>query len=206
MEHPPSAAAAADPYHTALATFDELLAHAQAAGEPEPTAMTLATVRDGRPHARIVLLKGADTRGFRFFTNYTSAKAADLDANAWAALCFHWKRLRDGVQVRVEGRVEKLPDADSDAYFATRPRGSQLGAWASLQSQPLPDPARFEQRYAQAQAQYAHGPVPRPSHWGGYLVVPDRIEFWYGAQFRLHERHVYARDAAGVWACGMLYP
>ncbi|MBX3700902.1 MAG: pyridoxamine 5'-phosphate oxidase [Dokdonella sp.] len=206
MNPSPPAAAAAALYQTALDTFSDLLAQAQAAGDPEPTAMTLATLGEGRPHARIVLLKGVDARGFRFYTNYASAKAGELDASAWAALCFHWKTLRQGVQVRVEGRVEKLAAAESDAYFATRPRGSQLGAWASLQSQPLPDPAQFEARYAQFEQRFAAGEVARPPHWGGYLVVPDRIEFWYGAQFRLHERQVYARDAAGIWSCGMLYP
>ena len=200
------AAASAALYQTAIDTFGDLLAQASAAGDPEPTAMTLATMRDGRPHARIVLLKGADLHGFRFYTNYTSAKGADLAAHPVAALCFHWKTLREGVQVRVEGVVEQLSAAESDAYFATRPRGSQLGAWASLQSQTLPDHASFEARYAAAERRYAGGAVPRPPHWGGYLVVPDRIEFWYGAQYRLHERQVYAREAAGHWTCGQLYP
>lgn len=193
-------------YATALATFDDLLAQARASGDPEPTAMTLATLRDGRPHARIVLFKGADARGFRFFTNYDSAKGGDLAANAWAALCFHWKTLHAGVQVRVEGRVEKLSAPESDAYFATRARGSQLGAWASLQSRPLSDRAEFEARYAEAERRYAGRDVPRPPHWGGYVVEPDRIEFWYGADFRLHERQLYVRDAAGQWSRGMLYP
>ena len=193
-------------FQAALATFDDLLAQARAADDPEPTAMTLATIRDGRPHARIVLLKGADMRGFRFFTNYESAKGGDLAAHAQAALCFHWKALRNGVQVRVEGRVEKLPAAESDAYFATRARGSQLGAWASLQSQPLPDRAAFDARYAEVEHRFANTDVPRPPHWGGYLVVPDRIEFWYGADFRLHERRLYARDADGAWSRGLLYP
>jgi len=205
MTSPSASTDSATLHQTALATFDDLLAQARAAGDPEPTAMTLATVRDGRPHARIVLLKGADARGFRFFTNYDSDKARDLAAHASAALCFHWKTLRNGVQVRVEGRVEKLSAQESDAYFATRARGSQLGAWASLQSQPLPDRAEFDARYAEVEHRFAGGDVPRPPHWGGYLVVPDRIEFWYGADFRLHERVLYVRDADG-WSRQWLYP
>ncbi len=206
MNTHPSDTASANLYSAALATFDALLSQARSAGDPEPTAMTLATIRDGRPHARIVLLKGVDARGFRFFTNYDSAKGGELAAQAQAALCFHWKTLRDGVQVRVEGAVEKLAAAESDAYFATRPRGSQIGAWASLQSQVLPERAAFDARYAEAEARYAGGDVPRPPHWGGYVVVPERIEFWYGANFRLHERQLYQRDAAGVWSQCMLYP
>lgn len=167
--------------------------------------MTLATCEDGRVSARIVLLKGVDERGFRFFTNYDSAKGAQLAAHPQAALCFHWKSLRAGVQARVEGRVERLSAPESDAYFATRPRGSQLGAWASLQSQPLADREEFEARLAAIEERYADAPVPRPPHWGGYLVVPDRIEFWYGADFRLHERQLYVCEG-GVWSRRMLYP
>lgn len=205
MTNVPEHADSAALHRTALATFDDLLAQARAAGDPEPAAMTLATIRDGRPHARIVLLKGADARGLRFFTNYDSAKGDDLAVHAQAALCFHWKTLRNGVQVRVEGRVEKLSAQESDAYFATRARGSQLGAWASLQSQPLPDRAEFDARYAEAERRFADGDVSRPPHWGGYLVVPDRIEFWYGADFRLHERVLYRLDANG-WSRQWLYP
>lgn len=205
MTNAPERADSATLHRIALATFDDLLAQAREAGDPEPTAMTLATFRDGRPHARIVLLKGADARGFRFFTNYESAKGADLAEHAQAALCFHWKTLRNGVQVRVEGRVEKLSAQESDAYFATRPRGSQLGAWASLQSQPLPDRAEFDARYSEAERRHVGGDVPRPPHWGGYLVVPDRIEFWYGADFRLHERVLYRFGAHG-WSRYWLYP
>ncbi|HEY0179275.1 MAG TPA: pyridoxamine 5'-phosphate oxidase [Dokdonella sp.] len=192
-------------YQEALATFRRLLDEARAAHDPEPTAMTLATTRAGRVHARVVLLKGADERGFRFFTNYESAKGADLAAHPQAALCFHWKTLRDGVQVRVEGRVETLSAEESDAYFATRARGSQLGAWASLQSRTLPDRAEFDARYADAERRYAGGDVPRPPHWGGYRVVPDLVEFWYGAQYRLHERVCY-EAADGAWTKRLLYP
>lgn len=192
-------------YQRALATFRGLIDEATAAGDPEPTAMTLATSRDSRLSARIVLLKGVDARGFRFFTNYESAKGTQLAAHPQAALCFHWKTLRNGVQVRVEGAVERLPAAESDAYFATRPRGSQIGAWASAQSQPLASREEFEARIEQIEQRFADAPVPRPPHWGGYLVVPERIEFWYGASFRLHERHVYSRTGDG-WSRGMLYP
>jgi len=192
-------------YQEALATFARLLDDARASGDPEPTAMTLATAdANGRVSARIVLLKGVDARGFRFFTNYESAKASQLAAHPQVALCFHWKMLRDPVQVRIEGSVTRLPEAESDAYFATRPRGSQIGAWASLQSQPLPDRATFERRVAEFEARFKDS-VPRPPHWGGYVVAPDRIEFWYGAQFRLHERVCYERDSAG-WRKGLLYP
>lgn len=193
-------------YQQALTTFRDVLGAAQAAGDPEPTAMTLATCADGRVSARIVLLKGVDERGFRFFTNYHSAKGHQLDAQAQVALCFHWKTLRDGVQVRIEGRVEKLAANESDAYFATRARGSQLGAWASLQSQTLADRAEFEARLAGFEQRFADIPVPRPPHWGGFVVVPDLIEFWYGANFRLHERQCYERAVDGSWSRRMLYP
>lgn len=189
-----------------LDTFRTLLTEATAAGDPEPTAMTLATADDdGRVSARIVLLKGVDTDGFRFFTNYTSAKGEQIARQPQVALCFHWKTLREGVQVRVEGAVEPLPTADSDAYFATRPRLSQIGAWASLQSQTLPDRATFEQRVAHYEREFAGRDVPRPPHWGGYRVVPDRVEFWYGAQFRLHERVLW-EYADRRWQRRELYP
>ena len=190
----------------AMQTFGELLDEAKASIDPEPTAMTLSTADgNGRVSARVVLLKGHGDDGFRFFTNRASAKGRQLDAHRQAALCFYWKHLRDGVQVRIEGNVTDLPDADSDAYFATRPRGSQLGAWASLQSQPLPDRETFEQRLAEFDAQFDGIAVPRPLHWGGYLVTPDRIEIWYGARYRLHERWQYTLDAA-AWSKQMLYP
>jgi len=168
--------------------------------------MTLATAdAQGRISARIVLLKGVDERGFRFFTNYESAKGDQLAAHPQAALCFHWKALREQVQVRIEGTVAKLPTEESDAYFASRPRGSQIGAWASLQSQALADRATFEARVDDVEKRYEGQPVPRPPHWGGYVVTPDRIEFWYGATYRLHERVCYvAHD--GAWTKGLLYP
>lgn len=193
-------------YQEALATFSRLLDEARASGDPEPNAMTLATSdAQGRVSARIVLFKGVDARGFRFFTNYESAKGAQLAVHAQAALCFHWKTLRDQVQVRVEGDVEKVSAAESDEYFASRPRGSQIGAWASIQSQPLDARHTFEQRYDDFDRRYADMPVPRPPNWGGYRVRPDRIEFWYGATYRLHERVCYV-ERNGVWSKGFLYP
>lgn len=193
-----------------LDTFRDLLEQARAAGDPEPTAMTLAT-RDGagRIAARIVLLKDVDARGFCFYTNYDSAKGAELDAYPQAALCFHWKTAGDpaagGVQVRVEGEVVRLGAAESDAYFATRPRGSQIGAWASLQSQTLPDREAFDARVARYEREFAGREVPRPPHWGGYRVEADAVEFWYGAQHRLHQRVRWEwRD--GAWTRRLLYP
>jgi pyridoxamine 5'-phosphate oxidase len=193
-------------YQEALATFAELLEGARTAGDPEPTAMTLATAVGARVSARIVLLKGVDARGFRFFSNYDSDKGAQLAAQPAAALVFHWKTLRNGVQVRVEGHAERLSAAESDAYFASRPRGSQLGAWASLQSQTLDARASFDQRIAGFEQRFEGGVVPRPPQWGGYVVVPSRIEFWYGADFRLHERQCYEGGADGRWSRRMLYP
>ena len=183
--------------------FDRWYRDAFDAGVHQPEATILATAApDGRPSARHVLLKGVD-HGFVFFTNYGSAKAADLDANPVAALCFPWNQLSR--QVRVTGPVARVDEAESDEYFATRPRGSQIGAWASLQSQTLPDRATFEARYAEAEQRYANAPVPRPPHWSGQRVVPDLIEFWYGVPFRLHERHRHEwRD--GAWQFRLLYP
>jgi pyridoxamine 5'-phosphate oxidase len=196
-----------DPLYTsALATFSELLEQAKQSIDPEPTAMTVATVgRDGRPAARTVLLKGFDERGFVFYTNFSSRKGRQLAANPQAALLFHWRHLREGVQVKIEGTVEPVSAEEADAYFASRPRGSQIGAWASLQSQPLASREQFDVRYADYEKQYEGVPVPRPPHWSGFRVVPERIEFWYGAQFRLHERQCYERSN-GVWSQVMLYP
>ncbi|HVF34057.1 MAG TPA: pyridoxamine 5'-phosphate oxidase [Candidatus Saccharimonadia bacterium] len=189
-----------------LATFNELLEAAGAAGEREPTAMTLATAEPGgRISARTVLMKAVDARGFVFHTNTLSLKGRQLAANPRAALCFHWKSLRDGVQVRIEGGVARVSEAESDAYFATRPRESQLGAWASLQSETLERREAFEARLAQYEQRFALGEVARPPHWGGYRVAPELVEFWYGAAFRLHERQLHEyRD--GAWRVRMLYP
>ncbi|WNL45354.1 pyridoxamine 5'-phosphate oxidase [Dyella sp. BiH032] len=189
-----------------LETFQQLLEGARASGDPEPTAMTLSSAdAGGRVSSRIVLLKGADERGFRFFTNYQSDKGNQLEAHPQVALCFHWKTLREGVQVRIEGAARKLLDEESDAYFASRPRMSQIGAWASLQSQTLPDRETFEQRVARYEQEFEGRDVTRPPHWGGYVVEPDMIEFWYGAQFRLHERVRWSRHGQ-TWTHRMLYP
>ncbi|MFM6988845.1 MAG: pyridoxamine 5'-phosphate oxidase [Arenimonas sp.] len=193
-------------YQDALNTFTDLLEQAKRSPDPEPTAMTVATVgRDGRPAARTVLLKAFDERGFVFFTNFSSRKGRQLAANPQAALLFHWKHLREGVQVKIEGTVEPVSAAEADAYFASRPRGSQIGAWASLQSQPLASRELFERRVAEVEKRYEGQDVPRPPHWSGFRVVPERIEFWYGAQFRLHERQCYER-VEGAWKQVMLYP
>ena len=189
-----------------LSTFTQLLDEARAADDREPTAMTLATTdADGRVSARIVLLKAFDSRGFVFYTNTLSRKGRALAAHPPAAMLFHWKTLRDQVQVRIEGQVEPVSAEEADAYFASRPRGSQLGAWASLQSEPLPDRASFETRYAQFEREYDGREVPRPPHWSGYRLVPDAIEFWYGMAYRLHDRHVHRR-VDGIWTEGLLYP
>jgi pyridoxamine 5'-phosphate oxidase len=202
----PPESAAGELYQQAIDTLRRLLEEAAAAGDPEPTAMNLATFdAGGRVHSRVVLLKGLGHDGLRFFTNYESAKAAQLAAHAQAALTFHWKTLRDQVQVRVEGLVEKLGAADSDAYFASRPRLSQIGAWASLQSQELPGREVFDARVAEIEKRFDGIDVPRPPHWGGYLLVPDLFEFWYGAKFRLHERQRY-QFADGEWRKRQLYP
>lgn len=193
-------------FDEALATFSRLLDEAKASGDPEPTAMTVATVgRGGQPSARTVLLKGFDARGFVFYTNFDSRKGRQLAAQPFAALLFHWKHVREGVQVEIEGTVEPVTRAEADAYFATRPRGSQIGAWASMQSQVLDSRATFEARIAEFEREYEGREVPRPPHWSGFRVVPERIEFWYGAQFRLHERQLYQR-LNGVWHRRMLYP
>jgi pyridoxamine 5'-phosphate oxidase len=177
----------------------------RAAGEvPLPEAMTLATVdAEGRPDARMVLLKGAGPDGFQFFTNYESAKAGQLAASPHAALVIYWRELDR--QVRTRGEVERLPDAESDAYFATRPRDSQLGAWASPQSRPIESRARLEALVAEHEARFAGADVPRPQHWGGYELRPRSIEFWQGQIGRLHDRFRYSREGAG-WRIERLGP
>lgn len=191
----------------ALATFDRLFDAAQAAGEPDRTAMVVATAAlDARPSARTVLLKAHDARGFVFYTHLDGRKGRELEANPRAALLFHWPRVQQGVQVRIEGDVEPVDGAEADAYFASRPRGSQLGAWASKQSETLESRSVFEARMTRAEAEFAGRPIPRPPRWTGLRVSPDSIEFWYGADFRLHERQLYECDATGVWTRRMLYP
>ena len=184
-----------------------LLAEAEAVDRailPEPTAMTLATVgADGRPSARVVLLKSVGAEGFVFYTNLRSRKGRELAKNPWAALCFHWQALEQ--QVRVEGVVTQVPDAEADAYFATRPRISQLGAWASDQSEPLAEYARLEARLRETEQRFENAPVPRPPHWSGFRLVPDVIEFWRSRPFRLHERERYER-AGDAWRMVRLYP
>lgn len=195
-------------YAEALATFDDLYAQAKTAGVPEPTAMTVATVdADGQPSARMVLLKSHDERGFVFYTHLDGRKGRELQAHPKAALLFFWKALGDdGVQVRIEGDVEIVDDAEAEAYFALRPRDSQLGAWASHQSETLDARETFEHRFEEAKARFEGVDVPRPPRWGGFRVKPRNIEFWYGAQFRLHERHLYERGVDGAWTKRMLYP
>ena len=197
----------ADLYGEALSTFDVLFDEALAAGEPDRTAMVVATATlDARPSARTVLLKSHDARGFVFYTHLEGRKGRELQANPHAALLFHWPRVRLGVQVRVEGCVEIVSDAEADAYFASRPRVSQLGAWASKQSETLASRAAFEVRLRQVEEQFEGREVPRPARWTGLRVRPERIEFWYGAEFRLHQRDAYERDRAGEWSKRMLYP
>jgi pyridoxamine 5'-phosphate oxidase len=171
---------------------------------PEPNAMTVATVSaDGRPSARVVLIKGVDERGFVFFTNYESHKGHDLDANPRAALVFYWIELER--QVRIEGRVEKLPDGESDEYFASRPLDSRIGAWASEQSRELSSRVALVASAAKYAARFALNP-PRPPHWGGYVVIPDAIEFWQGRPSRLHDRIMYTRQTDGQWKIARLSP
>lgn len=168
------------------------------------TACVLATVDErGMPSARVVLLKEADERGFVFFTNYESRKAGQLEANPRAALCFHWPSVEE--QVRVAGAVERVSEAESNAYFATRPRESQIGAWASAQSQPLPSRAELERRFEQMTRRFGEAPIPRPPGWGGYRLLPERIEFWSGRPHRLHDRQEYLREGQG-WSVRSLYP
>ncbi|HEY4215710.1 MAG TPA: pyridoxamine 5'-phosphate oxidase [Gemmatimonadaceae bacterium] len=190
-----------------IARFQALLDQAKAIPRdrlPEPTAFALATVDErGRPSVRIVLLKAVDDRGFVFYTNYESRKGRELLATQRAAMCFHWQLMEQ--QVRVEGVVETVTQDEADAYFASRPRGSQIGAWASLQSQPMSAPDDLERRVAEIEQVYEGGSVPRPPHWSGFRIVPERIEFWKGMPSRLHVRNVYTRQGSD-WSEERLYP
>jgi pyridoxamine 5'-phosphate oxidase len=193
-----------DVYPDPIKQFQLWLDEASRANLPQPLGMTLATATaDGKPSARMVLLRGVDDRGFVFFTNYTSRKANELDANPRAALVFYWAELDR--QIRVEGRIEQIAAAESDAYFRSRPHGSQLGALVSPQSQVIPDRAYLDRRRAELEEKYATDSVPRPSYWGGYRVVPDVIEFWQGQADRLHDRLRY-RLSDGRWQIERLAP
>lgn len=191
-----------------LALFERWYAEARASEINDSNAVALATAdAEGRPSVRMVLLKGHDQRGFVFYTNLEGRKAAELFANPRAALLFHWKSLRR--QIRIEGPVTTVADAEGDAYFATRSRDSQLGAWASDQSRPLADRALFEQRYEAMRERFAGQEVPRPPHWSGFRVAPERIEFWMDRAHRLHERRLFVRQSdapdAG-WRESLLFP
>ncbi|MBD8639541.1 pyridoxamine 5'-phosphate oxidase [Sphingomonas sp. CFBP 13733] len=187
-----------------ITLFEAWYAEARQTEINDSNAVALATAdAQGRPSVRMVLLKGHGPDGFVIYTNRESRKAGELTANAHAALLFHWKSLRR--QVRIEGRVSLVSDAESDAYFATRGRDSQLGAWASEQSRPLDTRDTFERRFAEAHARFEGSDVPRPPHWGGYRIAPDRIELWQDREHRLHERRLFVRDGEG-WTEGLLFP
>ena len=187
-----------------FALFESWYAEAKTSELNDPNAVALATAdATGRPSVRMVLLKGHHPRGFVIYTNRESRKAGDLAANPNASLLFHWKSLRR--QIRIEGAVELASDAESDAYFASRGRDSQLGAWASDQSRPLDTRATFEARFAEMTARFEGQDVPRPPHWGGYRIVPTHIEFWQDRAHRLHERRLFVRED-GNWSEGLLFP
>jgi pyridoxamine 5'-phosphate oxidase len=188
-----------------IAQFRAWFEAARAAEVLEPEAMTLATVGpDGRPSARIVLLRGLDDRGFAFHTNHESAKGRDLRERPHAALTFAWLEVHRSV--RVEGPVAALPAAESDAYFASRPRESQIGAWASPQSEVISGREELDRRVAEAEARFAGATVPRPAHWGGFVVAPVALELWQGRPSRLHDRVRYVREARGAWRLERLAP
>jgi pyridoxamine 5'-phosphate oxidase len=195
-------AAKDDPF----ALFDVWMEEAKKAEANEPNAMALATVDvGGMPNVRMVLLKGADQSGFVFYTNLESAKGTELAQNAHAAICFHWKSL--GKQIRARGAVTKVSDAEADAYFASRAKDSQIGAWASAQSRPMQGRWAFEKEIAKVAAKYALSKVPRPAHWSGFRLTPLEIEFWRNRPFRLHDRLVYRRaSAAAPWRTERLFP
>jgi pyridoxamine 5'-phosphate oxidase len=195
------------PLHEPFEHFMALLVEARSVGEerlPEPTAFALATVGDdGQPSVRIVLLKSVDVRGFVFYTNYESRKGRELIAHPTAAMCFHWQPMER--QVRVEGDVTRVSGEEADAYFASRARGSQLGAWASYQSQVMDTPDALDVRVRTMERRFEGGPVPRPPQWSGFRIVPRRIEFWHGMPSRLHDRQLYTREGEG-WRVETLYP
>ena len=192
------------PHEAPFERFREIFDAAQATGMEDPNAMVLSSVdAEGQPSSRVVLLKGLDTRGFVFYTNLESRKGIEILANPQVSLNFYWREL--GQQVRIRGRAEPVSDADADAYFATRSRNSQVGAWASQQSRPLATRARLMARVAKYEAKFLAGAVPRPPHWSGFRVVPAAIEFWVHGKFRLHDRTVFEKTAEG-WSSHKLYP
>ena len=195
-----------EPPHDPIAAFDGWLQEAAASEPNDPNAMSLATVdADGMPNARMVLLKGHDARGFVFYTNLESQKGGELADNAKAALCFHWKSLHR--QVRVQGPISAVSDAEADAYFNSRGRQSRIGAWASQQSRPLANRAELEAAFAKIDAQYPDEDIPRPPHWSGRRITPLRIEFWQDGDHRLHDRLVFKRASAdAAWETERLYP
>lgn len=195
-----------EPPHDPIAAFDGWLQEAAASEPNDPNAMSLATVgADGMPNARMVLLKGHDARGFVFYTNLESQKGGELAGNAKAALCFHWKSLHR--QVRVQGPISAVSDAEADAYFNSRGRQSRIGAWASQQSRPLANRAELEAAFAKIDAQYPDEDIPRPPHWSGRRITPLRIEFWQDGDHRLHDRLVFKRASAdAAWETERLYP
>jgi pyridoxamine 5'-phosphate oxidase len=191
--------ASADPITEFLNAVERAQAH-----QVDTAPVVLATTNaEGQPSARLVLLRGIDHRGFVFFTNYNSRKGRELEENPRAALCIHWSTLDE--QIRIEGAVTRVSAEESDAYFAERPRGSQLGAWASQQSEILPSRETLEEQYREIERRFEGRPVDRPPFWGGYRLAPQRIEFWYGRPDRLHDRVLYVR-AGGAWRIERLYP
>ena len=188
-----------------LSFFQRWFKEAEAAEITEINAMTLATVdADHRPHARIVLLKGLEEKGFVFFTNYDSAKGMDIKSNPNVALTFFWKELER--QVRIEGIIEKVPASDSDSYFNSRPPGSRIGAWASPQSREIPHRNILDVNYAHYEAEFSSIDIPRPPHWGGYLVIPFSLEFWQGRSSRMHDRILFTRSENAGWSRSRLAP
>ncbi len=194
-----------DNYPEPLEFFRHYFALARQKEPHDATAVALATAQaDGRPSVRMVLLKGVDAHGFVFFSNYQSRKAGQLQENPYAAMCFYWPTL--DIQVRAEGAVEKVSTAESDEYFNSRPRGSQLAAWSSQQSAVLAERAELLRRYAEVEQRFAGQEVARPPFWGGYRLVPDRVEFWQSEPYRMHDRLLYLREGQGGWRRERLFP